>query len=102
MRVVPLYGRVNPVLTATVIPYSPATEDVMASGQQLEQSRVPGCILLNRTTNNSPDSVRCSSLAGRGRHFSYGLLPALIYGQVYAFRVWFAVGIPSEKARKAV
>ncbi|GKZ52771.1 hypothetical protein AnigIFM49718_003423 [Aspergillus niger] len=30
---------------------APATEDVMASGQQLEQSRVPGCILLNSTTN---------------------------------------------------
>ncbi|KAL7652640.1 hypothetical protein ACMYSQ_009907 [Aspergillus niger] len=26
----------------------------MASGQQLEQSRVPGCILLNRTTNKFP------------------------------------------------
>lgn len=91
------------MLTATVIPYSQATEDVMASGQQPEQSRVPGCIRIQSygSLKNVPGLI--SPTRSDVRHWPVGVLRGYMSRaqlsstvEVCALRVWLAVGYPQK------
>lgn len=90
------------MLTATVILYSQATEDAMASGQQPEQSRVPGCIRIQSygSLKNVPglisptrSDVRHWPVVLRG-YMSRAQLSSTV--EVCALRVWLAVGCPPK------